>query len=51
MVKDIFNYRNKIEDIILFSFEIQYKISIIKIYDIGIKIRFKVIVIEQKIKK
>ena len=49
--KEILNYMNKMEDIMLPSFQIQYRTSIIETQGIGIGTRSKTISSEKRIKK
>lgn len=49
--KEILNYMNKTEAIMLPSFQIQYRTSIIKTQGIGIGTRSKTISVEKRIKK
>lgn len=49
--REILNYMNKMEDIMLPSFQIQYRTSIIETQGIGIGTRSKTISSEKRIKK
>lgn len=49
--KETLNYMNRMEDIMLPSFQIQYRTSIIKTQGIGIETRSKTISIEKRFKK